>query len=137
MTSCRVPRCSDRIETTPYATRGATAASARRRAKRTEMWRMKRRMSVGAHDLLCGRRPPETDAVQDVPAFFGRGHVKTPADGARTFAPGQEQRRRLILSRPLKRIYTLSILVLRFRMANLVEGGINRCARYGLWNGGR
>src|SRR5436190_6927015 len=102
MTSCRVPRCSDRIETTPYATRGATAASARRRAKRTEMWRMKRRMSVGAHDLWCGRRPPETDAVQDVPAFFRRRNVESPADCARPLAPREEERRRFILNRLLE-----------------------------------
>ena len=96
-TDSRVPRCSEIIDTTPYRTSGRTAAPARISAKRVAMRRMRipSSLSVGC---VRGRRPdrtPQAKGAQNVTTGLDR-HVEARADGAGAFAPGQEDRRRVI-----------------------------------------
>src|SRR5690348_16896892 len=104
MTSRRVARCSDTMETMPYAISGNTAATASNSANRVVMCRMKRRMGLIAvlNLLLHARRPPETKVDQDVPPFVFSNHIEFAADRPCAFAPGEEEHGRIIHDCALK-----------------------------------
>ena len=125
VTDSRVPRCSETSDTKPYASSGTIAAMPSSSAKRVAMWRIF--ISVGRP---AGRRrgSPQPERAQDIPSWLGVGHDEAFADRSGVLRPGQEDRRRILDDRVLKRGDTLAVLVVRGGVADAVERGIHRGA---------
>src|SRR5262245_46590887 len=92
MIESRVPLRSERSETNPYASNGATAATASSSANRVAMWRIRiaiRSHLISAGGQLLGCGPPEVKRRDHICASFG-WHIKAPTDGSGSFSPREK-----------------------------------------------
>src|SRR5579872_1656127 len=123
MTDCRVPRCSERIDTTPYATSGTTAAMPRSSANRVAMCLM-RMTSVVAGHLRCRDWFPQPQIAEHVPTRIGRRHVDALADRLRALLPREQDRLRVVHHRLLERDDVVDQIGFGRGMAHAIQCGI-------------